>query len=116
MINKYFKMKKRILFTLLFSLVFGLSHGQDTTIRKKYFDSLRNQLAIYTVGSYTNLDLYNKAVQEKNDIQDKYYQVKDLNDEYQSKKERRTNIDSILILLISIMGTHILINHFRYNG
>ena len=37
------------------------SSGQDTLVRKKYLDSVKNQLAIYTVTSYTHLNLYDKS-------------------------------------------------------
>lgn len=60
MINKIKRKKKlAILLLLLFCIIF--SHGQDTLIRKKYLDSIKNQLAIYTVTSYTHLNLYDRS-------------------------------------------------------
>lgn len=38
---------------------------RDTTIRKKYLDSVKNQLAAYTIGSYTYLNLYDRCENEK---------------------------------------------------
>lgn len=69
MINNIFKRKKQlaILFLLIFVVLF--SGGQDTLVRKKYLDSVKNQLAIYTVTSYTHLNLYDKAENEKIQIQ-----------------------------------------------
>lgn len=108
-------MKRKLLFTLLLSLVVGLSNGQDTTVRRKYLDSVKNQLAIYTVSSYTNLTLYNKGIEEKNAMQQEYDRVKELNEEYTSRKNRRNNIDCMLVLAVVAMGAHILINHFKYH-
>lgn len=63
MINKL-KRKKQLVALLLFLLTVVFSYGQDTLIRKKYLDSVKNQLAIYTVTSYTHLNMYD---QEHND-------------------------------------------------
>jgi hypothetical protein len=64
MINKL-KRKKQlvVLFLLMFVMLF--SRGQDTIVRKKYLDSVKNQLAIYTVTSYTHLNMYDKSENEK---------------------------------------------------
>ena len=108
-------MKKRLVFVLLllFSVVF--SNGQDTTVRRKYLDSVKNQLAMYTVSSYTHLELYNKTIAERNSIQADYDRVKELNDQYEARRNRRENIDCTLVLFVVLMGAHILINHFKYH-
>lgn len=64
MINKL-KRKKQlvVLFLLMFVMLF--SRGQDTIVRKKYLDSVKNQLAIYTVTSYTHLNMYDKSENDK---------------------------------------------------
>jgi hypothetical protein len=43
----------------------GCIAQRDTTIRKKYLDSVKNQLAAYTIGSYTYLNLYDRCENEK---------------------------------------------------
>jgi len=40
----------------------------DTVVRKKYLDSLKNQLAAYTLGSYTYLNLYDRAEADKKEL------------------------------------------------
>ena len=74
MINKI-KRKKQLVVLLLLIFAVLFSSGQDTLVRKKYLDSIKNQLAIYTVTSYTNLNLYDRAVNDKLRIEselDKY--------------------------------------------
>jgi len=54
---------------LVLLLLFGSCYGQDTLVKKKYLDSVKNQLAIYTMTSYTYLNMYDKAENEKLRIQ-----------------------------------------------
>lgn len=75
MINSIFIRKKQFTILLLLICAMLFSRGQDTLIRKKYLDSVKNQLAIYTVTSYTNLNMYDKAVNDKLKVEselDKY--------------------------------------------
>lgn len=67
------------------------SRGQDTLVRKKYLDSVKNQLAIYTMTSYTYLNLYDKVENEKLRMQtelDKYKKSLD----YVMWRRRRENL------------------------
>jgi len=57
--------KKQIVIILLLIFAMLFSKGQDTLVRKKYLDSVKNQLAIYTVTSYTYLNMYDKSENEK---------------------------------------------------
>lgn len=71
MINKL-KRKKQLIFLLLLIFVVLFSKGQDTLIRKKYLDSIKNQLAIYTVTSYTHLNLYDRSQADLKNLGIKY--------------------------------------------
>mgnify|MGYP006943398413 CR=1 FL=1 len=67
------------------------SNGQDTLVRKKYLDSVKNQLAIYTVTSYTYLNMYDKSENEKLRMQaelDRYKKSLD----YVMWRRRRENL------------------------
>jgi hypothetical protein len=64
MINKL-KKTKRLVLLLLFLLTFIFSHGQDTLVKKRYLDSVKNQLAIYTVTSYRYLNMYDRSENDK---------------------------------------------------
>jgi hypothetical protein len=75
MINKL-KRKKQLMVLLLLLLTFIFSHGQDTLVRKKYLDSVKNQLAIYTVTSYTHLNLYDKCENDRLKLQVEFERTK----------------------------------------
>jgi len=90
MINKI-KRKKQFaaLLLLIFAVLF--SSGQDTLVRKKYLDSVKNQLAIYTVTSNTYLNMYDKSENEKLRMQaelDRYKKSLD----YVMWRRRRENL------------------------
>lgn len=60
---------KLALFLVLFSgTLTAQIRQQDTIVRKRYLDSLKNQLAIYTLSSYTYLNLYDKSEFEKSQL------------------------------------------------
>ena len=59
MINRY------IMIIVLLMMSVCCIAQRDTTIRKKYLDSVKNQLAAYTIGSYTYLNLYDRCENEK---------------------------------------------------
>ena len=40
----------------------------DTIIRKKYLDSIKNQLALHTTGYYTYLNLFDRAENDRKKI------------------------------------------------
>lgn len=47
-------------------------YAGDTTVSKRYLDSVKNQLAIYTVTSYTHLNLYDRSQEEFRKLAIKY--------------------------------------------
>ena len=63
------------------------SHSQEIMVRKKYLDSIKNQLAIYTTQTYTLLNenerFYNKNEQLASNLKEMkdlfYYQEEKLN-------------------------------------
>jgi hypothetical protein len=98
MINR-FKNIRRLLLLLLFLLAFIFSHGQDTLVKKRYLDSVKNQLAIYTVTSYKYLNMYDKSENDKLKLK----QDLNLADEkykYISRKRHRENLGAGLGFLI----------------
>lgn len=76
---------------ILLLLLFGSCYGQDTLVKKKYLDSVKNQLAIYTMTSYTYLNLYDKAENEKLRIQAELDKSKNTLD-YVMWRRRRENL------------------------
>ena len=62
------KRKKRLVLILLFSLTVIFSYGQDTTVRRKYLDSVKNQLALHVTGYYTYLNLFERAENDRKKI------------------------------------------------
>lgn len=67
MINSM-KRKKKLILVLLFLLTVFFSNGQDTIVRKKYLDSVKNQLALHITGYYTYLNLFDRAENDRKKI------------------------------------------------
>ena len=44
---------------------------QDTLVKKKYLDSLKYQLSLYSLTSYNHLNMYDRAETEKNKLKTK---------------------------------------------
>jgi hypothetical protein len=65
-----FKINKRILIVLFFLLITVISKGQktDTIVRRKYLDSVKNQLALHVTGYYTYLNLFERAENDRKKI------------------------------------------------
>lgn len=91
MINKL-KRKKQLIFLLLLLFAVLFSSGQDTLIRKKYLDSVKNQLAIYTVTSYTHLNMFDRSQDELRKLGIKY-QIGQNQFTELIEKRRRENIN-----------------------
>jgi hypothetical protein len=91
MINKI-KRKKQLALVLLLLLCISFSHGQDTLIRKKYLDSIKNQLAVYTVTSYTHLNMFDKSQADLRKLAMKYQVGQDQFTEL-IERRRRENIN-----------------------
>ena len=62
------KRKRRLVLILLFSLTVIFSYGQDTTVRRRYLDSVKNQLALHMTGYYTYLNLFERAENDRKKI------------------------------------------------
>ena len=90
MINRY------ILIIILLIVSTSCIAQRDTTIRKKYLDSVKNQLAAYTIGSYTYLNLYDRCENEKLALNKK---IDDLDERMFIIKKRRTR--SITYILVA---------------
>ena len=61
----------KVIITLLFLFFSTILFSQtkyDTIIRKKYLDSLKNQLALHTTGYYTYLNLYDRSENDRRKI------------------------------------------------
>ncbi len=58
----------RIILLFFFLLLVSLSHGQDTTVRRRYLDSVKNQLALHMTGYYTYLNLYERSENDRKKI------------------------------------------------
>jgi hypothetical protein len=67
MISKI-KRTKQLIFILLFLFTIIFSYGQDTTVRRRYLDSIKNQLALHATGYYTYLNLYDRSENERRKI------------------------------------------------
>jgi predicted RNase H-like nuclease (RuvC/YqgF family) len=78
-------MKQKMLILLTFISI--TSYSQEITVRKKYLDSIKNQLAIYTTETYTLLNqnerFYNRNQQLEKDVKEMknlfYYQEQKIN-------------------------------------
>lgn len=78
-------MKNKLLALCL--LITLTAHSQEITVRKKYLDSIKNQLAIYTTQTYTLLNenerFYNRNQQLEGNVKEMkdlfYYQEEKLN-------------------------------------
>jgi len=99
---KILKRKKQFILLLLLLLSIIFSYGQDTTIRKKYLDSVKNQLAAYTVSSYTHLKMYNDCQENKNLLEVDLKRAKQ-DIEYVVRKKRNQSA-AYVISLICLMG------------
>ena len=44
---------------------------RDTLVKKRYIDSLKHQLSIYSVASYDHLNMYDRAENEKRELKNK---------------------------------------------
>lgn len=62
------KIKKQILIILLLLCTMMFSKGQDTIVRKRYLDSVKNQLALHITGYYTYLNLFERAENDRKRI------------------------------------------------
>ena len=111
MINKI-KRRKQLVALLLFLSVVLFSHGQDTIVKKRYLDSIKNQLAIYTVSSYTHLNLYDRAESERLRVQVELDKTKNTLD-YVVWRRRRENFNYSISFLFLIGMSFFTITKFK---
>jgi len=70
----------------------------DTTVRKKYIDSLKYQLSSYTMMSYNHLNMYDRAAHERDSIM----RVLNYNNNFiikLRKQHHKTNINTGIAVL-----------------
>lgn len=106
-----FKKKKQFILLLLMLLVFIFSNGQDTLVKKRYLDSVKNQLAIYTVTSYKYLNMYDKSENDKLKLK------QDLNLAYEKynyifQKRRKENVGAGIGFLSMMVISFLMIIKF----
>ena len=91
----------KLLIFILFLLITLSSFSQtkyDTTIRKKYIDSLKYQLSSYTMMSYNHLNMYDRAAHERDSVM----RVLNYNNNYITrlrKQHYKTNINTGIAVL-----------------
>lgn len=61
----------KILITMFLLSSFLITYSQDTTVRKRFIDSLRHELSTYTIMSYNHLNMYDRSEAEKYKIKEK---------------------------------------------
>jgi len=94
-------MIQKIFFSLILSLSVSLSNAQnskDTIVRKKYLDSIKNELASYTVASYQYLNWYDRSQEELRKITQRYT-IGQQQFNYVLELKRKQNIYSGIALL-----------------
>lgn len=106
------KRKKRIIAFLLFLLSVVFSHGQDTIVKKKYLDSVKNQLAIYKVSSYTHLNMYDKSETEKKKLFLKL-EKKENDYDYLFARRRRENLKYVGVIFGIMIMSFVMITKFK---
>lgn len=62
------QINKRVILIFFCMLIVFFSNGQDTTVRKRYLDSVKNQLALHMTGYYTYLNLFERAENDRKKI------------------------------------------------
>lgn len=99
--------QKKIFFIVILFLSFYLTNAQitrDTTVRKKYLDSLKNELAIYTVSSYQYLNWYDRSQEELRKSNERY-EIGQKQFNYLQQRKKRENITyGIAIGFLMIMS------------
>lgn len=87
--------------TFLFLLISITSYTQskyDTTVRKKYIDSLKYQLSSYTMMSFNHLNMYDRMAHERDSVIRRLDYTNDLIIKLR-KQQYRTNIKTGIAVL-----------------
>jgi hypothetical protein len=101
-----FKINKRILIVLFFLLITAISKGQktDTIVRRKYLDSVKNQLALHVTGYYTYLNLYERS---ENDRKKVYVSLQSVKNELAYTEEawkKQNTLHGVFFALAGVMS------------
>jgi hypothetical protein len=100
--------------TWLLIFVLSTSYSQvkyDTTVRKKYLDSLKYQLSLYTLSSYTYLNMYDRSENQKDSVIRRLNSTEQYITRYR-QYHRRSNIRSGLLILGLMISSFIAIIKF----
>jgi hypothetical protein len=107
MINRI-KHKNKILLILLLIITI-CCHGQEKiTVRKKYLDSVKNQLAIYTISSYSHLNMYDRCDADNRELKLQLTTTQTTLEKVVARKKRNSVLFSVFIIIVAagsfIMG------------
>ena len=103
MINRI-KHKNKILFIISLLLALCCHAQKDTLVRKKYLDSVKNQLAAYTIASYTHLNMYDRC---ENDRLAKDAKIASFDNTMFIKKKRNTR--AIVYIVVAALMSDLII-------
>jgi hypothetical protein len=81
-------------------LISMTSQSQETTVRKKYLDSIKNQLAIYTTQTYTLLNENERFYNRNQQLEANVKEMKDLFYYQEEKLNRHFRIFSVGYLIV----------------
>ena len=65
-------------FIILLLLLSMVGHSQEITVRKKYMDSIKNQLAIYTTETFTLLNENERYINRNKQLEQNVQEMKNL--------------------------------------
>lgn len=110
MINRINHKNKILL--VIFLLIAVFCHGQEKiTVRKKYLDSVKNQLAIYTISSYTHLNMYDRCDADNKQLKLQLTTTQTTLEKVIARKKRNSVLFSVFIIIVSagsfIMGMNL---------
>ena len=95
------------LFTILFLSSIMTVHSQEITVRKKYLDSIKNQLAIYTTETYTLLNENERYINKNKQLEANVQEMKNLFYYQEMKLDRQFRIFGagfVLVATVFIYG------------
>ena len=105
MLVKINKRKQLVLLLLLLVIVtFGKGQKTDTTVKKRYLDSVKNQLALHATGYYTYLNLYERS---ENDRKKVYVSLQAVKNELKYTEEawkKQNTLHGVFFALAGVMS------------
>lgn len=88
------------------------TYSQDTTVRKRYIDSLKYQLSTYTIMSYNHLNMYDRSETEKYQIKEKLAEADGyINYLHESNRIRNIKYGGFFVALSCLFMTFIITSH-----